>query len=130
MPGVAEALRNWEFLGQRKDDTEWIVLRKHVDDDALKTKGQAYTWELPDVNPSDYFTKFQIKITGKNSNNAYYLACSGFELYGTLLGASGAPIGAQPKGKVGICVSVGPTHSKVRAISISARFIHRILGCG
>jgi len=76
-----ECLRNWVFQGSIDGET-WITLRKHENDQCLRHKGQWYTWS---VDPGGLaFSRFRIKQTGSNSNNHHYLACSGFELYGTL----------------------------------------------
>lgn len=81
-----EALRNWQLEGSN-DGTNWIILRKHVNDSTLVAKGQAHTWELSGVEES--FSMFRVFMTGKNSNDHWYLSLSGFEIYGTLLVKTG-----------------------------------------
>ena len=76
-----ECLRNWVIEGSI-DGEHWLVLRQHQNDQALNYKGQAYTWALHDYGCA--FRKLRVKQTGPNNNNHYFLACSGFETYGTL----------------------------------------------
>ena len=76
-----ECLRNWVIEGS-VDGERWLVLRQHQNDQALNYKGQAYTWALHDYGCA--FRRLRIKQTGPNNNNHYFLACSGFECYGTL----------------------------------------------
>jgi hypothetical protein len=75
-----EALRSWQFLGSN-DGTNFTVIMKHENDEALKTKGQWHVWE---VRCDSFYRYFRVAMTSKNSNNQWYLACSGFELYGSL----------------------------------------------
>lgn len=76
-----ECLRNWVIEGSI-DGERWLVLRQHQNDQALNYKGQAYTWALHDYGCA--FRRLRVKQTGPNNNNHYFLACSGFEVYGTL----------------------------------------------
>eukprot|EP01084_Bolivina_argentea_P250100 418904_1 len=76
-----ECLRNWVVEGS-VDGERWLVLRQHQNDQALNYKGQAYTWALHDYGCA--FRRLRVKQTGPNNNNHYFLACSGFEVYGTL----------------------------------------------
>eukprot|EP01006_Ploeotia_vitrea_P049935 TRINITY_DN67395_c8_g1_i1.p1 TRINITY_DN67395_c8_g1~~TRINITY_DN67395_c8_g1_i1.p1 ORF type:complete len:1605 (+),score=973.64 TRINITY_DN67395_c8_g1_i1:233-5047(+) len=80
-----EALRNWRLEGSN-DDASWTILREHKDDKALDRKGATYTWQLPPINR--VFRYLRLYQTGLNSNNHHYLACSGFEVYGTLFDAA------------------------------------------
>ncbi|ETO35939.1 hypothetical protein RFI_01125, partial [Reticulomyxa filosa] len=78
-----ECLRNWVIeVEESLDGEKWLVLRQHNNDQALNAKGQSYTWALHDYGCA--FRRFRIKQTGPNNNNHYFLACSGFEVYGTL----------------------------------------------
>eukprot|EP01084_Bolivina_argentea_P100315 180137_1 len=77
-----EALRNWRFEGSLDGET-WTVLREHHNDESIRFKGQSYTWLLGNINA--HFSMFRIFQFDKNSNNHYYLACSGFEIYGSVL---------------------------------------------
>jgi HECT-domain (ubiquitin-transferase)/Regulator of chromosome condensation (RCC1) repeat/SPRY domain/Kelch motif len=79
-----EALRNWRFEASNDDGKTWTVLRHHVSDSALSTKGQTNTWPLPDAPSGTFFDTFRIWQDGQNSNGNHYLACSGFEIYGTV----------------------------------------------
>lgn len=76
-----EALRNWRFEAST-NGVDWVALRVHNDDSSLEKIGQWHIWDLPNVN--DYYSYFRIVQTGNNSNAHLYLACSGFELWGSL----------------------------------------------
>jgi hypothetical protein len=78
-----EALRNW-VLEASNDEQTWVVLREHIDDNALNGKGDTASWSLSLPPNSGSFRHFRVRQTGRNSNGHYYLALSGFELYGTL----------------------------------------------
>jgi hypothetical protein len=78
-----EALRSWRFEAS-KNGQQWITLREHIVDESLNHKGATKTWEIP--LQAEYFSKFRIIQTGLNSNSNYYLACSGFEIYGKAKG--------------------------------------------
>ena len=78
-----EALRNWVLEGSN-DGVSWVTLREHKGDAALNKKGATHTWTLPTPKGEGY-QLFRVRQTGRNSNNHYYLALSGFELYGDLL---------------------------------------------
>jgi len=75
-----ECLRNWQLEGS-DDGARWELLRRHKYDTSLNGKGATHTWDLPSTQP---FRMFRLMLTGPNSNRHHYLACSGFELYGTL----------------------------------------------
>jgi len=77
-----EALRNWRLEGSL-DGEKWTVLREHHNDESLRFKGQSYTWLLRNV--TGYYSQFRLFQFDKNSNNHYYLALSGFEIYGDAL---------------------------------------------
>jgi len=77
-----EALRNWRIEGSL-DGESWTVLREHHNDESLRFKGQSYTWQLRNID--GYYSMFRLFQFDKNSNNHYYLACSGFELYGEVI---------------------------------------------
>jgi hypothetical protein len=83
-----EALRSWRFEASR-DRVHWKLLRQHVDDTTLYTKGQtavfALTGDPASSDASEAFSYFRVVMTGKNSNLHWYLACSGMELYGDLI---------------------------------------------
>ena len=76
-----EALRNWTLEGS-VDGQRWDLLRVHRDDRALALRGATATWPL---QPAGRFYRFfKITQTGHNSNNNFYMCCSGCELYGLL----------------------------------------------
>ena len=79
-----EALRNW-VLEASNDQKTWTVLRQHTNDTTLDHKGEAATWTLSGSASTTAYRYFRIRMTGKNSNNHYYLALSGFEIYGDLV---------------------------------------------
>eukprot|EP01084_Bolivina_argentea_P317526 550549_1 len=74
-----EALRNWD-LEASHDGKAWVQLHRHKNDESISQKGQAYTWKVD--NCEEFFQFFRIILTGPNSNNHHYLACSGIEFYG------------------------------------------------
>lgn len=78
-----EALRSWTLHGSRDGHT-WYLLSSHIKDETLNTKGQYHIWRFPEETV-EFFSHFKIQQTGSNSNSHEYLACSGFELWGTLL---------------------------------------------
>ena len=78
-----EALRNWVFEGSL-DGKSWTLLREHTKDQALNKRGDSHTWALSGPNVQMSYRYFRIRQTGLNSNNHYYLALSGFEIYGGL----------------------------------------------
>ena len=54
-----------------------------MNDRALRKAGGSNTWA---VDTNQFFNNFRLYITGCNSNNHWYLACSGMELYGKAFG--------------------------------------------
>ena len=44
---------------------------------ALQAKGSTYTWKIENAQQKGFFSMFRLLQTGRNSNNHYYLACSG-----------------------------------------------------
>eukprot|EP00475_Leptophrys_vorax_P022175 TRINITY_DN30176_c0_g1_i1.p1 TRINITY_DN30176_c0_g1~~TRINITY_DN30176_c0_g1_i1.p1 ORF type:complete len:1071 (+),score=235.80 TRINITY_DN30176_c0_g1_i1:49-3213(+) len=74
-----EVLRSWRFEGSQ-DGRNWDVIRVHENDNGLPNmKGSTHTWF---VNSLQFYSHFRVIQTGKNSNNHWYLALSGFECYG------------------------------------------------
>lgn len=90
-----EALRNWRFEGSN-DGIRWVTLSSHHNDEALNRKGATHTWPIPNARENVAYSMFRLYQTGKNSNNHYYLACSGMELYGDLYKTQ--PVTAGPTG--------------------------------
>lgn len=78
-----EALRNWVFEGSVNGKT-WTLLRQHTKDQALSGKSDTHTWALSGPNAQKAYRYFRVRQTGLNSNGHYYLALSGFEIYGLL----------------------------------------------
>ncbi|ETO08686.1 hypothetical protein RFI_28701 [Reticulomyxa filosa] len=77
-----EALRFLVLEGS-DDGVAWIPLRQHAGDKALRKARMAHTLS---VETSQYFSRFRIFMTGRNSNINWYLACFGVELYGDDVG--------------------------------------------
>jgi hypothetical protein len=70
-------MRNWELLGS-KDAMDWILLRKHANDDS------GFSWDITDKD-EDY-SYFKLLQTGKTSRGTDYLEVRGFfEIYGRLV---------------------------------------------
>lgn len=93
-----EALRTWKLEGSA-DGRNWILLSAHDQDASLHGKGSTHTWALPRQAGGQRFLRyFRLQQTGSNSNGNYFLACSGFELYGTVLVQGVPPIPAVPSG--------------------------------
>ena len=76
-----EALRSWRFEGSN-DAEKWSLIKEHDDDDSLKVKDAAHTWHIEHCR--DFYRYFRVYMTKKNDNNHWFLACSGFEIYGDL----------------------------------------------
>jgi len=75
-----EALRNWVFEGS-SDGRNWSVIEGYMDDQSLQRKGQWHYFQLR-TRPNDFYSCLRVRMTGHNSNDHHYLACSGFEVYG------------------------------------------------
>jgi hypothetical protein len=83
-----EALRSWVLEGS-KDGAAWAALMTHSNDVSLNAKGATKTWTLPRSAESNAaYRFFRVRQTGPNSNNHHYLALSGFEIYGLMIGAA------------------------------------------
>jgi len=75
-----EALRNWNLEGSNNGNN-WEIISVHNNDKNITMKGQCFTW---DVETRTFYSMFRIKQTGTNSNNHWYVALSGFEIYGSM----------------------------------------------
>jgi hypothetical protein len=76
-------LRNWRLEGSN-DNTVWVVLKTHTDDQALAADSFS-TAAWPVTPPAaEGFRHFRIIQFGKNASNGDHLLCAGIELYGTL----------------------------------------------
>ena len=73
-----ECLRNW-VLEASADGMVWEALANHTNDTSLEHKGATKTWRLNSMNKR--FRMFRVLQTGRNSNQNFYLPCSGFELW-------------------------------------------------
>ena len=80
---VADSLRNWDLQGS-SDGHNWILLRRHQRDEALKGKFMSHTWKIKAQDSEKPLRIFRIIQTGHNSSNHNFLVLSGFELYGEL----------------------------------------------
>eukprot|EP00730_Choanoeca_flexa_P004372 TRINITY_DN11674_c6_g1_i3.p1 TRINITY_DN11674_c6_g1~~TRINITY_DN11674_c6_g1_i3.p1 ORF type:complete len:1693 (+),score=518.61 TRINITY_DN11674_c6_g1_i3:500-5080(+) len=80
-------LRNWDFQVSN-NGKDWVTIREHRDDDSLNEPGDTHTWTLsvPEAKP---YRHIRVIMTGPNaSGNYHYLSCSGFEVYGEIVGVS------------------------------------------
>jgi len=77
-----EALRDWVFEASN-DQRNWDNIRTHSKDSSLQNAGQCFTWP---VDCAEFYSNFRLRMTGANSNNHFYLACSGFDIYGAATG--------------------------------------------
>jgi hypothetical protein len=77
-------LRNWRLEGSN-DNTAWVVLKTHTDDQALAGAGfSTAAWPVTPPTAGG-FHHFRIIQFGNNSyNGSNNLLCAGIELYGTL----------------------------------------------
>jgi hypothetical protein len=80
------ALRSWTFEAS-EDRKKWTTLRKHDNDKSLEDHGSTHTWRLESPGNTAY-RHIRITQTGKNAGGSHYLSLSGFELYGTVVGAA------------------------------------------
>ena len=82
----SECIRNWVIEGSNDTTSgangSWTLLRQ---DETINRKGASATFDIePSLVQGRSFSKFRIRQTGVNSNSHHYLACSGFEIYGTV----------------------------------------------
>ena len=76
-------LRSWAFEGS-EDGAEWTVLREHSNDESLKGMGQSHSWATP--NADGYFSRFRVRMTGKDSSGYWSLSAHALEIYGSVRG--------------------------------------------
>ena len=81
--------RNWRLEASNNSknglDGDWITLLKHINDKSLNHIGATHTWSIPTQNVNNKsFTQFRIFQLGLNSNKHYFLALSGFEIFGNV----------------------------------------------
>ncbi len=94
-----EALRDWKLEAcadgpalSASASEHWVELMRHTNDTALSRKGDTHTWAIPPLPASasasegsgGVWRRFRVRQTGPNSSSHYYLALSGFEVYGRL----------------------------------------------
>jgi hypothetical protein len=83
---ASDMLRNWRLEGSN-DNTAWVVLKTHTNDQELEAVGFS-TAAWPVTPPTaEGFRHFRIFQFGKNATYCDYLLCAGIELYGTLSAA-------------------------------------------
>ncbi|XP_048585863.1 E3 ubiquitin-protein ligase HECTD1-like isoform X2 [Nematostella vectensis] len=86
------ALRNWLFQAS-KDGKQWTTLYTHTDDDSLNEPGSTASWPIEPPEDTKGWRHFRLQQAGKNaSGQTHYLSLSGFELYGTVIGAVEEPL--------------------------------------
>ncbi len=78
-----EALRSW-VLEASENGVVWTTLVTHVNDTALRARGDTHAWPIPFDKRGAAYRVFRVRQTGPNSNTHRFLALSGFELYGEL----------------------------------------------
>ncbi len=59
---------------------EWICLDQKVNNSELEGKYKCASW--PIENNESYYGQFRIRMTDMDSDDEYFLCCSGFEIYG------------------------------------------------
>ena len=79
-------LRHWVFEGS-SDGEQWTLLRKHSNDLTLNKRGQTHTWDTPNVDA--YFSRFRVRMTGKNSYDTWRSYAHALEIYGFVRGEVG-----------------------------------------
>jgi SPRY domain/Sad1 / UNC-like C-terminal len=85
-----EVIRNWR-LEASEEGISFVTLLNHTNDTSMaEKKGAEFRWHIPQQFHNTKFKVFRVVQWGPNSNNHTYLACSGFELHGTLHESSGA----------------------------------------
>lgn len=89
-----EALRDWVFEGSN-DGTTWVVLDMRIGDGTLDQKGKFATFAC-NTPAGQSFRLFRVRQTGRNSNNHFYLALSGFEIFGEAFTANLKPSAEPP----------------------------------
>lgn len=94
---AGSAFRTWELQGSY-DGVEWIVLRKHVNDERQPSNLTKGSWKILPSHLQNIRGKkgplkrttvprcrfFRVVKDAPGSSNSYYLGISGFEVYGKL----------------------------------------------
>jgi len=110
---ASEALRYWRFQGTTDGDPQtahWVTISEHENDASLEGKGATHTWK---VQTSRFFRCFRIFQFDKNSNRHYYLALSGFEIYGNYRRIT--PAGLEPSSALSQPLSATPSSAAASA---------------
>ncbi|XP_068683255.1 E3 ubiquitin-protein ligase HECTD1-like isoform X4 [Montipora foliosa] len=96
------ALRNWLFQVS-KDGKNWTTLYTHTDDNSLNEPGSTASWPLEPPTDAEGWRHVRLQQAGKNaSGQTHYLSLSGFEVYGTIVGAIEEPLGPEPSSCRGV----------------------------
>jgi hypothetical protein len=79
----AHSPRNWVLEG-RNEDTDWVVIDRHENDNSLQGAFASHNFKVPTLNDLDMFRFIQLRQTGLNSYN-YHLRMCHLELFGRLM---------------------------------------------
>jgi hypothetical protein len=75
--------RNWVLKG-RNEDTDWVVIDRHENDNAIQGALSSHDFGCPAGNDLDMFRSIQLTQTGVNGDGSNYLTVCHFELFGRL----------------------------------------------
>ena len=76
------ALKSWKLEGSN-DNTNWTVLRAHVNDMSLaNSTSRTQTYDIPSHGGA--YQYFRLIMTDKNSSGSWTFCLGGIELYGLL----------------------------------------------
>jgi len=84
--GIGNAVRNWTLEGKVEEESPWVELRKHVNDQTMREEPQSVAgYELSsDVCRSNFFRIFRLTQHGKNSGGNDCLFIGGIDFYGIM----------------------------------------------
>ena len=84
--GIGNAVRNWTLEGKVEEESPWVELRKHVNDQTMREEPQSVAgYELSsDVCRSNFFRIFRLTQYGKNSGGNDCLFIGGIDFYGIM----------------------------------------------
>ena len=74
-------LKNWKLEASSDGDT-WTTLRRHANDGTLGTDWQVATW---DIEATQSFVFFRIRMTGPNSKDGLTMSLANVEFYGRVI---------------------------------------------
>ena len=76
----------------KPNDLVWVTISNHINEHAFNTRGQMKTWKINIINVPNQihsqpqnlrkYTSFRVVQTGENVSKHWFLALSGFEIYG------------------------------------------------